>query len=329
MRAHSICRRLSLAFVSFLAAVLTLLPRFAGAQDDFFDRLAVQQNVDLQKVDFEKDVVPLLERRCANCHVGEHAKGGFQINDRDAVLGYIEPGDTDGSSLWTDYLNADSAHVDPATTVMPLNGPISGRELSVIENWIEQGAEWPETFRFVSTTGVPSDESQPFEPEGLFQRIAAFSGYFHPAVVHFPVALLVFGGAAAALSFLTGGRAVYVAFYCLIWGTFFSIVATYMGWCYAVEKGYPDWMSVPTSESVEASSAIFRHRWLGTATTLVGIAVTICAAFATRKTKGILQHVWRIGLIVLALMVSIAGHQGGELVYGDIIGKAFSRLVGK
>jgi uncharacterized membrane protein len=322
-------RRLGLATVSLLGISIALGSNIANSQDTFFDRFAEQPQVAITKLDFEKDVLPLLERRCANCHVGELAKGGFRVNDRDTVLGYIEPGDVEGSTLWADYLKADSPHIDPATMVMPLNGPLSDRELSVIEDWIEQGADWPETVRFVSTSGVESIEREPIEPEGLLQRISAFSGYFHPAVVHFPIALLVFGGAAAGLSFLTGGRAVFIAFYCLIWGTLFSIIATYMGWCLAAEKGYPDWTTVPNNESIEAASAVFRHRWLGTIAMLLGIAVSICAMVASRKPQSILRHVWRGGLIITALLISIVGHQGGELVYGDIIAKAFSRLLGE
>ncbi len=327
-------RRIGLGNVSILGMTISLMTITQGldvavAQDRFFDRFAVDPQVKNAKLDFEKDVVPLLERRCAHCHVGERAKGGLRINDRDAVLGYVEPGDKEGSSLWSDYLQADSPHVDPATLVMPLNGPLSDRELSVIGEWIEQGADWPETARFVSTTGVESMEGESIEPEGLFQRVSAFSGYFHPAVVHFPLALLVFGAASAALSFLTGGRAVFVAFYCLIWGTVSSMVATYMGWSLAAEKGYPDWMAVPTGESIEAASAIFRHRWLGTVAMLCGIAASICAMVAFRKPRSVLRHVWRVGLIITALMVSVVGHQGGELVYGDIVAKAISRLIGK
>jgi len=34
-------------------------------------------------------------------------------------------------------------------------------------------------------------------------------------------------------------------------------------------------------------------------------------------------------MLVLALLVGITGHQGGELVYGDILAKAVTRFVGK
>ena len=330
MHARSLCR--PLLHASFFLFALLHLGDLANSQVsvvEWIEGSKVDSSPKQPKIDFEKDVSPLLERRCAGCHVGEHAKGGFHVTDRDSLLGYVEPGDVQNSSLWVDYLTADSAHVDPSSLVMPLNGPISSGELAIVEDWIKQGAEWPETYRFVSTTGVPSVERKTIEPEGFIQRVFAFSGYFHPAVVHFPIALLLFGGASAALSLLTGGRAVYVAYYCLVWGTLFSIMATYMGWCLAAEKGYPDWMSVPTDESIVASSAVFRHRWLGIFTTLAAIVVTIIASFALRSPKSSFRYVWRIGLIAVAILVSIAGHQGGELVYGDIIGKAFSRLVGE
>lgn len=284
---------------------------------------------DSPTVDFVKDIAPLFERRCAGCHAGDRAKAGFEIDDREAVMSFIEAGDTENSSLWSDYLNVASAHAASDTLVMPLSGPLSKNELTVLNTWIQEGANWPAAARFIKTAGIPVVDREPDGSEGLLQRLSAFIGYFHPAIVHFPIALLIFGGAAAALSFVTGGRAVYVAFYCLLWGALFTAVATFTGWSLAAEKGYPAWSSIPTSESVEAASAVFRHRWLGTFA-CVGSFVVLCTAiFAARNPTSKCRNIWRISFIVLALVVSIVGHQGGELVYGDIIGKAFERLVGK
>ncbi|MDZ4849819.1 MAG: c-type cytochrome domain-containing protein [Pirellulaceae bacterium] len=284
---------------------------------------------DSQTVDFATQVAPVLDRRCSGCHVGERAKAGFDILDRDAVLGYIEPGDVEDSVLWTDYLTAADAHADPKTTVMPMNGPLAIAELDIVETWITEGAQWPETFQFISAQGIRTVYREAPEAEGIMARFFAFLGYFHPAIVHFPIALVIFGAAAAALSFLTGGRAVYVAFYCLIWGTLFSVVAAVTGWSLAAEKGYPAWTAIPTSESIASASAVFRHRWLGFFSTIVSIVVLVLAVIAIRKPTSVYRHIWRIGFIVLAIIISIVGHQGGELVYGDIFGKAIERLLGK
>lgn len=311
----------SLLAITFCAALMVLCV-FAISQE------AATNEADRKAVDFEQDIVPLFERRCSGCHAGERAKAGFRIDDRDSVLGYVEPGDIENSLLWTDYLKAVSAHADPATSVMPLNGPIPPHELAIFKKWIEDGAQWPEDFRLITAVGIPSIERTTTEPEGLMQRFSAFIGYFHPAIVHFPIGLLIFGGAAAALSFVTGGRAVYVAFYCLVWGTLFTMVTAYTGWSLAAEKGYPAWSTLPTVESVDAASAVFRHRWLGTFTSLLSIVVLGLAIFAIRWPRSRFAIAWRIGLVFIALLVSIVGHQGGELVYGDLIGKAFNRLLG-
>ncbi len=289
---------------------------------------AQEAGLTAKKVDFQRDIAPLLDQRCAGCHTGDHAKAGFQIEDRDTVLGYIEPGDPENSILWSDYLNAESAVHNPATSVMPMSGPMPQSELNVMKAWIEEGAAWPEGIKFVSFGGIPDGIEPDKKPKGIFARLTGFLGYFHPAVVHFPIALLMFGGGAAALSFFTGGRAHYVAFYCLLWGTLAALVSSVVGWCYADEKGYPAWSAVPNAQSLEAASAVFRHRWLGTGTTVLSVIVLALALIAKKQPKSKLKHLWRIGLVLVALLISIVGHQGGELVYGDILHRAFDRLFG-
>jgi len=61
---------------------------------------------------------------------------------------------------------------------------------------------------------------------------------------------------------------------------------------------------------------------------LVALACVILAIISHRSPKPLYRHLWRWGLILSALLVSIVGHQGGELVYGDIIARAFERLFG-
>src|SRR3954469_1510165 len=52
---------------------------------------------------FDKDVAPLLTRRCLDCHSGADPKGGLDLTRKDAVLGKDGPdaaGKLDGSLLW-------------------------------------------------------------------------------------------------------------------------------------------------------------------------------------------------------------------------------------
>ncbi len=55
-------------------------------------------------IDFQRDIAPLLVARCLECHGPETAKNDFRVDDRDALMGFIEAGDEQASSLWTDYL---------------------------------------------------------------------------------------------------------------------------------------------------------------------------------------------------------------------------------
>src|SRR5262249_57157377 len=39
-----------------------------------------------QKIDFVRQIKPLLERSCAACHSGEKPRGFFRVDSRDAIL---------------------------------------------------------------------------------------------------------------------------------------------------------------------------------------------------------------------------------------------------
>ncbi|MFN5950718.1 MAG: c-type cytochrome domain-containing protein, partial [Pirellulaceae bacterium] len=104
------------------------------------------------QVRFHRDVLPIFQKRCQSCHGAEDAKADFRIDDRDAVLGYIEPGDAEASSLWTDYLTADPDAEESQLMPPVSEEPLTMAELATIRWWIEQGAEWPESL------GVPEEE---------------------------------------------------------------------------------------------------------------------------------------------------------------------------
>lgn len=265
------------------------------------------------------------------CHQGDSAKGGFVVGDSEAVLGFVEPGDSASSSLWTDYLTAKPVAEDPKSLVMPPNGPLPSSELAVLKIWIDEGAVWPEGYLLASAKVEMKSgaEASKVESDGFFARAFGAIGYFHPAVIHFPIALLIFGGAAAGLSFFTGSRAQAIAFYCLLWGSLATVVSAVMGWSFAIEKGFPRWDIIPDAETLADTQLLFRHRWMGVTVAVLSVIVLGIAIIAKKFPNHSIRHVWRIGMLVLALLVSITGHQGGELVYGDILAKAVTRFVGK
>src|SRR6056297_1955102 len=53
-------------------------------------------------VQFERDIAPILRSRCLECHGPEDAKNDFRVDDRDTLLGYVEPEDAQWSTLYAD-----------------------------------------------------------------------------------------------------------------------------------------------------------------------------------------------------------------------------------
>ena len=107
-------------------------------------------------VDFHRQVWPILETKCLECHQGAKAKGGLHL---DTLAGARQGGKSDGpalvpgdpkqSALWQRVCSADEDER------MPPKGPgLSAAEKAVLESWLQGGAIWPE-FRPQPTTPAP------------------------------------------------------------------------------------------------------------------------------------------------------------------------------
>ncbi|HUP77980.1 MAG TPA: DUF2231 domain-containing protein [Pirellula sp.] len=278
--------------------------------------------------DFARDIAPLLRDKCVSCHEGEKAKNGFVVGDRDALMAFVEPGNADSSSLWTDYLHQPSRDQLADSLVMPPDGgPLNAAQLAIIKLWIDEGAIWPEGMLVHSHEKEPPTIQIPGTisisvPTKLYRAI----GYFHPAMVHFPIALFFVGGACAFLSYFLGPRCQTTAFQCVALAAVTSILTVIMGWSFAQTKGYPPWYEMLAVDATHDQENLFYHRWIGTFTAVFGLGCVLLGLIARRYKSDNLNHAWRIGAILLAALVGIVGHQGGELVYGDIFDKAMEQL---
>ncbi len=87
---------------------------------DLYSQESMEQKKEAKRsiVDFARDIEPLFASRCNECHRGTDGKGGFDVTDKDVVLGYVTAGSAEKSPLWTDYLMADPSVAD--SMVMPL-----------------------------------------------------------------------------------------------------------------------------------------------------------------------------------------------------------------
>src|SRR5262245_12748892 len=97
------------------------------------------------RVDFRRDVQPILSEHCYSCHGPEQQMNGFRLDRRaDAMRGGsqsdIGPGNAEGSRLYHRLIGTQFG------TRMPPTGPLSADQIAIIKSWIDQGAEWPDEF---------------------------------------------------------------------------------------------------------------------------------------------------------------------------------------
>lgn len=102
-----------------------------------------------RKVDFAKDIKPLFEAACIQCHAKGKDKGGLSIETREAFLkggdtgAAAEPGKS-ATSLVVEMVSG--IHLD---NVMPKKGTKwTPEQVGMLRAWIDQGAVWPESVTF-------------------------------------------------------------------------------------------------------------------------------------------------------------------------------------
>ena len=94
------------------------------------------------KVDFAKQVEPILAQKCHSCHGPDVQQSGLRLDKRqNAMRGgdygpVIVPGKSAESKLIRRVVNGDGG------MQMPPSGPLSSDEIAVLRAWIDSGAEF-------------------------------------------------------------------------------------------------------------------------------------------------------------------------------------------
>lgn len=104
-----------------------------------------------EKIDFNTQVRPILNKNCISCHGGVKQSGGFGLIFRENALGEtkngkigIVPGHPEKSEMIS-RINHENKEMR-----MPLErDPLKPEEIEIITKWIEQGAEWQEHWAYI------------------------------------------------------------------------------------------------------------------------------------------------------------------------------------
>ncbi|MEW6303466.1 MAG: DUF1549 domain-containing protein [Verrucomicrobiota bacterium] len=102
-----------------------------------------------KKVDFVKDIQPILEVSCAQCHGRGKDKGGFSIETRELFLKGGDSGKivSPGKSAES-YVVETISGLDPEI-IMPAKGKkLTRDQVAIFRAWIDQGMPWPKEINF-------------------------------------------------------------------------------------------------------------------------------------------------------------------------------------
>jgi len=107
-------------------------------------------------VDFEKSVWPILQAHCISCHGPDSQQGELRLDGRAAIVQggisgpAVVPGQLNKSQLYSKIRDTDPAQR------MPLDeDPLTADQITLLADWISQGAQWPEGVGSVVIAGPP------------------------------------------------------------------------------------------------------------------------------------------------------------------------------
>ena len=113
-----------------------------------------QNSADLAKsVDFRRDVLPILNSNCIDCHAGTDATNGLQLDSYEGLMQgansgrVIVPGDSKQSVLVQKI-------TDMTGKQMPPEKPLSTADIAMIVAWVDQGAKPPSNIAAPQTSAA-------------------------------------------------------------------------------------------------------------------------------------------------------------------------------
>ena len=91
-------------------------------------------------VDFQRDIQPIFEQSCYNCHGAKAQLGGLRLDAKTMAAKTIHPGNSQQSTLYQRVAGLGEQ------ARMPMGGkPLDASKIALLKNWINQGAAWPDS----------------------------------------------------------------------------------------------------------------------------------------------------------------------------------------
>jgi uncharacterized membrane protein len=104
------------------------------------------------KVDFAKEIAPIIKDMCFKCHGGEKVKGKFNLATKKTAFDQAESGKAilPGKPDLSKFYKAMTLAKDDDDLMPPIKEKArpSREQIERVKKWIEQGAEWPDGYEF-------------------------------------------------------------------------------------------------------------------------------------------------------------------------------------
>jgi hypothetical protein len=111
-----------------------------------------------EKVDFARDVLPILSDHCFRCHGPDEKarKAHLRLDLKEEALGGKSPVIVPGKSAESDVVKR-IVSADPEVVMPPpkANKPLKPEQIALLKRWIDQGATWGQHWSFVKPVRPP------------------------------------------------------------------------------------------------------------------------------------------------------------------------------
>ena len=96
------------------------------------------------RIDFGRDIQPLLKERCYECHGPTKQMNGYRLDQRSrALAGVVRPNIIRRQQRFQPA-RPPRASVAEFGTQMPPEDELSADEIAILKRWIDEGAHWPD-----------------------------------------------------------------------------------------------------------------------------------------------------------------------------------------
>jgi len=100
---------------------------------------------DRPRVDFVRDIRPIFAEHCLGCHSSKVHEAGLRLDSRESFFAGGDSGQMVIPNHSNQSLLIERLSDEDAGDIMPLDAkPLTARQIALISDWIDQGANWPE-----------------------------------------------------------------------------------------------------------------------------------------------------------------------------------------